>query len=137
MIELSTVYKNTHKFLKEKMAADFNSYEQAHNGSVFDQVQALVFASLSEKEPQKSKDAFLQLVDAYGNDPDFKALVNKALNHVKEQYKGETLKFPDGRKVNVDKFVDQTQKQLEAGKIDFAGRLNATEVKERAFGEED
>ena len=123
MVELSTIYNNTHKFLKERMAADFKAYEQKHGMSAFDYVQALVFATLSETEPKKNQVSFRQLVEVYGNDPDFKALIDKTLNHVKEQYKGETLKFASGKKVNLEQYVEYAQKQLNEGKVNFEERL--------------
>ena len=125
MVELSTVYNNTHKFLREKMANDFKNYQTKNNDNeIFSKVQAIVFASLSEKEPQKNKNTLIELIDVYSKDAEFKALVDKALDHVKEQYKGQTLQFVDGKKVDLERYVNFTKKQLDAGKIDYAGRLN-------------
>ena len=134
MIELDTVYNNTHKFLKAYMTSDFKKYELKHNDDqIFNKVQALVFASLSSKESQndKNKEVVAELVNEYSRNEDFRTLVNKALNHVQEQYGRETLRFPDGKKVNVNEYINETiDNQLGKGKLNYSERLQKLENKE-------
>ena len=121
MVALKTVYNNTHKYLKNEMAEDFERFADKYDGAkIFEQTQALIFMAINGHEPKdKHKDTLKELIDAYNHIPDFRDLVDKGLDHLHEAYKNETIDLDD-KTAQGDKYFKQVKEQLRYGEMDFS-----------------
>lgn len=112
MVAISTVYSNAHKFLKnEEMKRDFDAFEQKYGVNCFEQAQALINMTISGKvnNPQLLKN----LKEYYNDqDPAFKNIVDKCLNHLIKTYGKEEIKLKDGRVVDGAKYLLNAKKSL-------------------------
>ena len=94
MVLIVDVFDEAEKYLKTEMAKDLKDFEKRNGFKVYNQTITLVKMALSDKKPINYDD-FLKLRKIYNNEnlPEFKALVDKCLDHLKEVFKNEKIKL--------------------------------------------
>lgn len=112
MVAISTVFSNAHKYLKtEEMRKEFEAFKKEYNVDCFEQAQALINMAISGKinNPQLLKN----LKEYYNDeDPAFKNIVDKCLDHLVTVYGKEDIQLKDGRVVNGVKYLLNAKKSL-------------------------
>lgn len=127
MVTLKTVNGNLHKYLKLEMKQDFDNFENKMGSDAFENTQALLFLAISGKKPaEKNQELFKDLVECYCHIPEYKALVDKGLDHLTKTYGNQVIDLGD--KVASGKtYFKEVKKQLISGDFDF----NALGVKKQ------
>ena len=94
MVLLVDVFNEAEKYLKTGMAKDLKDFEKANGFKVYNQIMALVKMALSDKKPDNYED-FADLRRIYNEEsfPEFRALVDKCIDHLKEVFKDEKIKL--------------------------------------------
>ena len=133
MLDLHTVHNNTHKFLKfDYMQSKFEEYKRDFKdqdmdcSAIFNQVQALVFACLTTKEPVQNYDTLVKFINKYNGSGEhnkrFKELVDITFDHIYKQYKDCEFSLKNGEVVNFGEYIKETHKELNNGKILYNDR---------------
>ena len=132
MVDIKTVYNNAHKYFKgeawdDTMPKALEKYKNARPNdeeadAIFEIVQAFTFGCVSPKEP-KDRETLNEYIEKYQKDADFRKLMDKSLNHLRDQYKNQDFALPNGDVVNFADYINETKKQLQDGKLDYRARL--------------
>lgn len=120
MVALKTINGNLHKYLKLEMKAYFDAFEEKMGSDAFEQTQALIFLSISGKEPaEKNKQLFKELVECYCHIPEYKALVDKGLDHLSKTYANQVIDLGD-KVADGKTYFKEVKKQLISGDFNFS-----------------
>lgn len=109
MVLLNTVNKEVHDYLEIGMVKDFDEFERYFGYRPFKQAKSFILMAITDVElDDKFKKAYAKLKRIYNNEnfPDFKNLVDKCLDHLKEKYKNEDIKLPSGKIVHGWNYFD-------------------------------
>ena len=120
MVSIKTINGNLHKYLKLELTKDFEAFKEEFGRDVFEQTQALIFMSISGKQPaEKNREAFNDLVECYCHIPEYKALVDKGLDHLTKTYSNQVIDLGD-KVADGKTYFNQVKEQLISGDFNFA-----------------
>ena len=120
MVALKTVNGNLHKYLKFDMEKDFDKFKKDMGSDAFENTQALLFLSISGKKPaEKNQELFKDLVECYCHIPQYKALVDKGLDHLTKTYGNQIIDLGD-KVADGKTYFNKVKEQLISGNFDFS-----------------
>lgn len=117
MVLLDNVMDEIDNYLKTDMEKDLKKFEKRNGYAVFNQTKALAEAAISDEKPLNYED-FLKLRQVYNckDFPEFRKLVDKVLDHLKEVYKDEEIKLYNGQIVKGSNYFDFAKYSLRMAK---------------------
>lgn len=131
MKAIKAVMKEIDNYLKTDMAKDLKDFEKRNNFPIYNQTKALAEAAICDLKPENYDD-FLKLRQAYNSKdfPEFRELVDKCLDHLKEVYKDDEIKLFNGQIVKGSNYFDFAKYSLRMAKDkEFANNMKKSTIK--------
>ena len=131
MVLLDDVMDEIKNYLDTGMTKDLKKFEERNGFPVYNQIKTLTEMAICDEKPLNYDD-FLKLRQVYNSKdfPDFRELVDKCIDHLKEVYKNEEIKLYNNQIVKGSNYFDFAKYSLRMAKDKkFSANINRTNIK--------